>query len=176
VEIQEAGGLVGENKGQIIRCYSTCRVGGDGSYLGGLIGYSSGATVTASFWDKEASEMLYSYGGTGLPTVLMQTESTFTDAGWDFVGEVINGTEDIWKMNCEGMSYPKLSWWEPALGDFICPDGVDMVDFAVLGDAWMSEAGDSNWDAGCDISEPEDEVIDGLDLAVFVGNWLEGVD
>jgi hypothetical protein len=52
---------------------------------------------------------------------------------------------------------------------------VDMIDFAVLGDAWMSEAGDLNWEAGCDISEPEDEVIDGLDLAVFVGNWLEGL-
>ena len=33
-----------------------------------------------------------------------------------------------------------------------------------------------NWEAGCDISEPEDERIDGLDLAVFVGNWLEGID
>jgi len=33
----------------------------------------------------------------------------------------------------------------------------------------------TNWEAGCDISEPEDEVIDGQDLAVFVGNWLEGV-
>jgi hypothetical protein len=39
----------------------------------------------------------------------------------------------------------------------------------------MSELGDLNWDAGCDISEPEDEGIDGLDLGVFVGNWLEGV-
>jgi hypothetical protein len=29
--------------------------------------------------------------------------------------------------------------------------------------------------AGCDISEPEDEVIDGLDLGVFVNNWLEGM-
>ena len=52
---------------------------------------------------------------------------------------------------------------------------VDMIDFAVLGEAWMSELGDLNWDAGCDISEPADEVIDGLDLGVFVGNWLEGV-
>ena len=26
-----------------------------------------------------------------------------------------------------------------------------------------------------DTSEPEDERIDGLDLAVFVGNWLEGL-
>ena len=78
-------------------------------------------------------------------------------------------------MNCEGMSYPKLSWWEPALGDFICPDGVDFVDFAVLGEAWFSDPNMGNWDAGCDISEPNDNVIDGLDLAVFVNNWLEGI-
>ena len=31
-----------------------------------------------------------------------------------------------------------------------------------------------NWEVGCDISEPVDEVIDGLDLVVFVGSWLEG--
>ncbi|MHC4747809.1 MAG: hypothetical protein ACYS18_10940, partial [Planctomycetota bacterium] len=42
-------------------------------------------------------------------------------------------------------------------------------------DAWLSEFGDLNWDAGCDISEPNDNVIDGLGLGVFVGNWLEGV-
>ena len=28
--------------------------------------------------------------------------------------------------------------------------------------------------AGCDIFELNDNVIDGLDLAVFVENWLEG--
>ena len=33
-----------------------------------------------------------------------------------------------------------------------------------------------NWDAGCDISELEDGVIDGLDLGVFVNNWLEVTD
>jgi predicted outer membrane repeat protein len=37
----------------------------------------------------------------------MQTESTFTDAGWDFVTR-------IWKM-CKGPCYPSL-WWE------ICPE------------------------------------------------------
>ena len=36
----------------------------------------------------------------------------------------------------------------------------------------MSEVGDLNWDAGCDISEPNDNVINGLDLDVFVDNWL----
>ena len=50
----------------------------------------------------------------------------FTSAGWNFV------TIPVWKMNCEGMSYPKLSWRQPMLGDFGCPDGVNMRDFVVL--------------------------------------------
>ena len=36
-------------------------------------------------------------------------------------------------------------------------------------------ASEANWDVTCDISEPNDNVIDGLDLEVFVGNWLEGL-
>ena len=31
-------------------------------------------------------------------------------AGWDFVGETANGTEDIWWI-LEGKDYPHL-WWE----------------------------------------------------------------
>ena len=65
---------------------------------------------------------------------------------------------------------------DPPAGDLDNDCRVDMIDFTILGNAWMSEFGDSNWEAGCDISEPEDDVIDGLDLAVFVGNWLEGID
>jgi hypothetical protein len=30
--------------------------------------------------------------------------------GWDFVGETVNGTEDIWWI-LEGKDYPRL-WWE----------------------------------------------------------------
>jgi hypothetical protein len=175
----DVGGLTGYGSGNISNSYSSSSVTGNED-VGGLVGedWSSGGDYTASFWDSDVNPDVNGIGNAtepnvvGLPTVLMQTESTFTDAGWDFVGEVINGPNDIWKMNCEGMSYPKLSWWEAALGDFICPDGVDMIDFAVLGEAWMSEVGDLNWDAGCDISEPNDNVIDGQDLAVFVGNWL----
>ncbi len=40
----------------------------------------------------------------------MQTESTFTSAGWDFVGETVNGANDIWWIH-EGKIYPRL-WWE----------------------------------------------------------------
>ncbi|UCC22567.1 MAG: SMP-30/gluconolactonase/LRE family protein, partial [Planctomycetota bacterium] len=111
------GGLVGFNgdyaSSLITRCYSKGTVTG-GSYTGGLVGDTrSGARVTASFWDTESSGLTISDGGTGLPTALMQTESTFTDAGWDFVGEVINGANDVWQM-CASPDYPKL-WWEECL-------------------------------------------------------------
>ncbi len=35
-------------------------------------------------------------GGTGKTTAETQTASTFIEAGWDFVDETANGTEDIW--------------------------------------------------------------------------------
>lgn len=42
----------------------------------------------------------------------MQRAGTFLDAGWDFVGETANGTEDVWWI-LEGKDYPRL-WWEAA--------------------------------------------------------------
>jgi len=39
----------------------------------------------------------------------MQNAATFLNAGWDFVGESENGTDDIW-MICEGKYYPRLQW------------------------------------------------------------------
>jgi hypothetical protein len=43
-------------------------------------------------------------------TAEMQRAKTFLDAGWDFVDETANGTEDLWWIN-EGKDYPRL-WWE----------------------------------------------------------------
>ena len=173
------GGLVGRSSGNIEGCYSTGSVTGEYS-VGGLIGYDYQSDFyTACFWDSDVNPDVNGIGNTtdpnvvGLPTVLMQAESTFTDAGWDFVGEVINGPNDIWDI-CEGTNYPKLVWSIPA-GDFICPDGVNMLDFAILGDAWFSDPNMGNWDPACDISEPNDNLIDGLDLGVFTDNYLEGM-
>ncbi|MFB0525601.1 MAG: hypothetical protein ACETVZ_08655 [Phycisphaerae bacterium] len=56
------------------------------------------------------------YGrGIGLTPAKMQTASIFLDAGWDFVGETANGTEDIWWID-EGRDYPKQQW-ELQVGD-----------------------------------------------------------
>ena len=115
------GGLVGQNgaltdagkQAIVTRCYSAGAVHGQGA-VGGLVGTNL-ATVTGSFWDSQTSGQATSAGGTGKTTAEMQTASTFLSAGWDFVGETANGTEDIWRV-FEGRDYPRLSW-EPVLGD-----------------------------------------------------------
>jgi len=110
---EKVGGLVGYTKGGVTMCYSTGTVIGVGQNIGGLVGerHLSYGIVTNCFWDTQTSGQTSSAGGTGKTTAEMQTESTFTDAGWDFVGETANGTEDIWWID-EGKDYPRL-WWEP---------------------------------------------------------------
>ncbi|MCP4257897.1 MAG: hypothetical protein GY774_10275, partial [Planctomycetes bacterium] len=116
------GGLVGENSwgGTISNCYATGSVSASGTDYrpgvgGGLVGENQGE-VTDSLWDTQTSGQVTSNGGTGKTTAEMQMESTFTDAGWDFVNETVNGTEDIWRIS-EGVDYPRLSW-QVIIGDF----------------------------------------------------------
>ncbi len=171
---QWVGGLVGVNLGYlyigtISNCYSTGGVIGLLD-VGGLVGSNSNngsvGVITASFWDIETSEKTTSAGGTPKMTAEMQTESTFTDAGWDFI-------TPIWKMNCEGMSYPKLSWWQPVLGDFLCPDGVDFVDYSFFASHWAEDnCGASNDCDGTDLNLLG--TVDINDLRIFVDNWLRG--
>lgn len=99
----EVGGLAGDASGIIQYCYSTGEVSGN-SEEGGLLGANSGL-VLHSFWDRDTSGQAGSAGGQGKSTADMQTESTFTDAGWDFLGESANGTEEIWAKPPEG-GYP----------------------------------------------------------------------
>jgi hypothetical protein len=120
------GGLVGENglsicgdpdpippgcrwlAGTISDCYSNGRVAGE-SDVGGLVGYDESGEITGSFWDVNTSGQDWSDGGIGLPTEDMQNITTFTDSGWDFVGESVIGIEDIWFIPQQ--DYPHL-WWE----------------------------------------------------------------
>ena len=108
------GGLVGFNFGYVSQCYSSGTVNGSWQ-SGGLVGSGWPSHVTDCFWDIETSDQTISDGGTGLTTVEMQTASTFLDAGWDFVDEIENGTDDIWWID-EGQDYPKL-WWETSSFD-----------------------------------------------------------
>jgi hypothetical protein len=78
--------------------------------MGGLIGCRANSGVRDSFWDIKTSGISESSGGTGLITDQMMEIQTFLNAGWDFVDETANGTEDIWYI-LEGQDYPRL-WWE----------------------------------------------------------------
>lgn len=130
------GGLCGYNTGTIDTSYSAGAVP-VGASLGGLCGESAG-TVTRCFWDTETSGTSSSVGGTGKTTAMMQTQATFLDAGWDFVGETANGTFDTWNMD----GYPTLSRFDLATthrmtvqsgsGSGSYPVGADV---AVLADA-----------------------------------------
>lgn len=101
------GGLVGFNSASTIRnCYSIGSVLG-GAHVGGLCGrHSVSGAITNSFWDKEASGVLYSAGGLAMTTAEMMTESTYV--GWN------NGA---WVID-EGRDYPRLLW-EGTPGDVI---------------------------------------------------------
>jgi rhodanese-related sulfurtransferase len=113
----DVGGIAGENYGSIVMTYSTGAVSRS-NRAGGLVGYNwQDATITASFWDMEASRLASSDGGIGKTTAEMQTAKTFLDAGWDFVDETKNGVEDIWRI-FEGRDYPRLSWERVLDDDF----------------------------------------------------------
>ncbi len=96
----QVGGLVGsfQNNSHIKYCYSTGNVIGT-TDVGGLVGFNYQSTAESSFWDMGTSNQVNSVLGTGKTTAEMQLISTYTDAGWDFVGESANGTGDIWDIN-----------------------------------------------------------------------------
>ena len=106
---QKMGGFVGFNIVSVANSYSTAHLASGGSRARGFAGDDEGQILNC-FWDVETSGKSASNAGVGLTTTEMQTASTFVDAGWDFVGETDNGTDDIWWI-LEGQDYPRL-WWE----------------------------------------------------------------
>ena len=108
------GGLMGHNEwgGSVWNCYSAGNVSGYED-IGGLVGYNLSSSVSNCFWDTDiqidgvTESIGLNTGGTinnvlGLTTAEMQTESTFTDADWDFI-------TPIWTID-EGLNYPRLCW------------------------------------------------------------------
>jgi hypothetical protein len=92
------GGFTGMVSGTMTNCYSVAVVNGTGN-IGGVSGLGAGSpTVNNCFWDTEASGISIAGAGTGKTTAEMKTQSTFTNAGWDFSG--------TWEMI--GSNYPRL--------------------------------------------------------------------
>jgi len=118
------GGLFGSGSGEepyeFRRCYAaglvTATVGG--IYVGGFTGgyeWDPFEPFYGCFWDKEAttqdaSRTLTAPGVSGISTAQMKTQSTFTDADWDFT--------NTWGMNAAvNDGYPYLrAFYGPGVG------------------------------------------------------------
>ena len=173
------GGLVGKNTwpGKIDDCYSVGGVAGT-TYIGGLVGYNDEAVVRTSFWDVRTSgrnnmcgREQYSTGcddTKGKTTIEMRIENTFLNAGWDFVAEKTNGTDDIWSI-CQGLSYPQFAW-QFRMGDFDGDTQVDFTDFAVFAERWLSNDSNFFFCRGADLTD--DGKVDFHDLNEFTRYWL----
>ena len=151
------GGLCGYQRGpgtwnwksEIINCYATGSVIGsdESENIGGVCGGYEYSSFSSSFWDVDTSGMTEGVGYqdpdpngvNGKSTIELKTLSTFTDAGWDFVGEDLDGVGDVWRMCLDGVGYPRLSWEYSRGGDFDCGDGVGVEDLVYLAGRWLME-------------------------------------
>jgi hypothetical protein len=156
-EVTGGNGFVGCNYGQVKNCYAVGKVIGSG------VGFGSSG-VTNCFWDINTTGKSTGGGGTGKTTAQMQTLSTFAEANWDF--------NNVWHI-CEAINYPRLRWSIPA-ADFVCPDGVNFVDYSFFAKRWMNTncAASNNCD-GTDFDSSG--TVDLADLKVFCNYWLQGL-
>ncbi|MCF7918508.1 MAG: T9SS type A sorting domain-containing protein [Candidatus Cloacimonetes bacterium] len=114
------GGLTGANdESTISESYTIVTVEGNGFEEGGFVGYNNNSTISNCVWNMEITSQVNGIGENIEGTIINLLEATtaemhlmniYTDIGWDFCGEIINGTEDIWDIhsalnNC----YPYLS-------------------------------------------------------------------
>jgi hypothetical protein len=159
------GGLAGHAAGTTSNCYSVGRVTGR-TDVGGLAGERS-APVYGSYWDTNTSGQTASAAGMRRTTAQMQMESTFTSFGWDFVGESVCGTEDVWSI-CEGVDYPKLAW-QSIIGDFDYDSRVGLADLAIFAASWHG-TDSSFFCGGTDLTN--DDNVDFDDLKELADNWL----
>jgi hypothetical protein len=160
------GGLAGENAGNISNCYSmgTIVCGYPPGDTGGLTGDNSGSISSSYFLDTSGRDNGY---GTPLKDEQMKQQSSF--AGWDFVWETANGTDDVWAI-CEDVNYPKLTW-QFLPGDSDNDKDVDFVDFGRLGMKWR-QAETNLYCGGMDLTG--DGWVDWEDIVIMCNHWLEG--
>jgi hypothetical protein len=165
------GGFVGSARGSIFTSYSCGSVNGyQGSRnIGAFLGQKeySDTTISSCFWNSNSSGTSTSAGGTGITVTQMKILTTFTSSGWDFVGESANGTEDVWRMCGDGISYPRLSWEFARGGDMDCPDRVEMEDLLYLAGRWM--AGTPATVGAADVDG--NGKVDLSDFGVMAENW-----
>ena len=140
------GGFIGRvTDVPVVRnCYATGDVfesdgvawsSGDKGFLGG----GDASNFSANFFDSEASNQSSATGATAKTTAEMNSKNTFTNAGWDFVDETTNGTDDIWKSTT---TYPHFSYLIPPTQ--ACEVGYSDAGSGSMELSWTRGNGDGN--------------------------------
>lgn len=128
--IYNVGGLVGYNRsGSVSKCYNSGTIFGL-SNSGALLGFNLGGVVSDSFWDVDSSGVTFIFLGTALSSAEMKNDSNFINAGWDFVGESVNGEDDIWNIDSNiNKGYPYLENHLLVIRDLTISGGGDQATF-----------------------------------------------
>lgn len=163
----------------IINCYSSGSASGN-TNIGGFIGEGSSeeSLYTGCFWHSSVNPSLSGVGNVdpdpsgviAKSSIQLKKKSTFLGQGWDFIAEVAIGPNDVWRMCLDDVTYPRL-YFEFIAGDFVCPDGVNLGDFAILAGSWNADPDRPNWIKRCDLNF--DDLVQYQDLNILVENWLE---
>lgn len=114
------GGLAGKIMGgNFTKCYAAAKITTSlTSGFGAFLGYNYSGQFYDDFYDTTNINATYPANalkvGTKMGVAGMQTQSTFTNAGWDFLGESANGTNEIWMQSSAiNNGYPYLCWMVP---------------------------------------------------------------
>lgn len=157
--------------------------------------YQNNESISSAGWWSFHFQNVFEYNGTdNLLIDFIYNNSYYTTESYCMVSDM--GVERVLMAYCDSTHGDPLNWtdyynpglWggnavpniklisklsaQPISGDFEQDCDVDLHDFAVFASAWLSGPSDGNWNPDCDIYETSEPVIDMLDLAVFVENWL----
>ncbi len=162
-----AGGIAG---GLRYSSINTCYAAADTialDYLDGIAAYNRFSTVSNCFWNSS----LCPYGSYGTPlsaSTLTSVEFWYEYSNWDMVGETANGINNNWQ-TAENY-YPWLSFEEPIItGDANDDKTVNLFDFQLMANSWLSDVTSTNFIDTCDINN--DDQINITDLQNLTQNW-----
>ncbi len=141
IDTYSSGGLVYDNWQSTIRnCYANVE-NIDNQDMGGIFSSTTnftGDSLQNNVWNSDLNTSdqsniiffpLSSDEVLAATTAEMQLESTYTSRSWDFIGETVNGTDDIWGIHPQvNDGLPYLTVFNPHVTSFVSDSTTVYVD------------------------------------------------